>query len=179
MVYIITTTLATFLIGSLLHFGHLFKHNPQRLSVLDLIASINESTWEHMKIFIFGVFFWSAIVHLVNLFDLSSYMFIGAIFSLATVILMPIIYYGYMHFLKKNYLAVDIGLFFFICLIYAISTWYYYSVYENFGSEIYTLIGVVIWLGIFIMSYLFTYKPPKWEIFRCPSTKSYGHKHQK
>lgn len=179
MVYIITTTVVTFLAGSLLHFAHQIKHNPKRLSVLDLIAAINESTWEHMKIFIFAVFFWSSSVQLFDLFELSSYMFIGAIFSLITVTLMPIIYYGYMHFLKKNYLVLDIGLFFFICLIYAISTWNYYSVHENYGSEIYTLIGVVIWLGIFIMSYLFTYKPPKWEIFRCPVKKSFGHKHLK
>ncbi len=164
-----------FFIGAMLHFTHPTDFVDHKFKILDVISAVNESTWEHMKIFIVGCLI-STLVYL-----LPSGQFLGfailasalAVFISALVI--PICYYSYKCIIQNNVLFLDIGIFFLASVCF--SKLYTFFYFKSFGlATVGTLLlGIFIWLIIIAIVIYWTYYPPKKELFRCPVNDCFGH----
>ena len=107
MLFTIVGILVVSIIGTLLHFVYEFsKHNK----VVGLFSAVNESTWEHIKIALTAMFFWSLIDG--ALYGALANYFVAKFVSLfAVIVLIPLLFYGYKALLGKDFLFMDVIVF--------------------------------------------------------------------
>ena len=170
---ILFTTLLVFTLGSSLHFLHELPHKGVH-NPLDVVSSVNESTWEHMKLLIVAelIFTISMVAFFPEMFgEFVVASFVGMAVS---VLLMPLIYYSYRRILGKNIFYLDISLFFLCSFIFAIIFFYISTGPTILPAIIFTCLA--LWLLTLILTFKWTYDPPRNELFRCPVNDSYGHR---
>jgi len=155
-------------VGSALHFVfEIFGGWPP----LAVIAAVNESVWEHLKL---G--FWPAVI-----FALIEYRFIQKVsnnfmFAKATgILLIPVtiavLFYGYTAF-TDHILAVDITIFVIAAVLGQLVSYKILSA-RTLPSWTRTL-GIVLMIIMLIAFATFTYYPPELPIFQDPLTGGYG-----
>jgi hypothetical protein len=165
----ITGALIISLMGSLLHFVFALAGEWPPVA---LIAAVNESVWEHLKIA-----FWPALIyaliewpffrkHTKNFWTAKS---IG-IFTMPVII--ALFFYGYTSFIGYNILWLDISLF-----VFAVFTGQIIScrllLLQSIASRIKILATILLVLMIAAFS-LFTFFPPHCPLFCDPPTGQYG-----
>jgi hypothetical protein len=158
-----------FLLGALLHF--VFEWSGES-KIVGLIASVNESVWEHFK-----QGFWPMVIYAT-----IEYRFLrGRINNFFTakavaVYLIPsttgLVFFGYTAIIGKEILIVDILIFLVAIIIgqltsYKIMTSTRLPKYTDFVSPIF-----IILLALVLM--LFTFYPPHLPIFLDGNTGTYG-----
>lgn len=156
------------IIGTLLHFLYdISNHNK----FIAIIASVNESTWEHIKIALTPMLLW-------GLFDgfkygnLDNYFIAKGISLLAVILVIPIIFYSYRVITKKAILFIDIAIFYIAIIIGQIL--FYYIISLNPFSFIFKYLGIVLLFTIFSIYMIGTLLPLKGIIFKDPLTDKYG-----
>ena len=95
------------ILGTLLHFTYRWSgRNP----LIGLIAPVNESVWEHMKL----LFFPMLLFGLWNLKGVTDACRISAFHAglLMGTLLIPVLFYAYTSVLGRNFLVLDIALFY-------------------------------------------------------------------
>lgn len=155
-------------IGTCLHFTYeLSNHNKN----VALFSSVNESTWEHIKIALSASF-------LCTLADgfmygsLENYFWAKFLSLFLIIVIIPILFYSYMHFTKKAILPIDI-IIFYVAIMISQMAFYHIIKLPDLGF-IYAYLGLV---GIFVIFGFFmvaTLKPIHHFIFRDPITNKYG-----
>lgn len=175
MVLSLPVHLLVFLIGGFLHFLHPSRTEDHRLKILDVFSAVNESTWEHMKIFTVASF-------LTTVFYLGPYNgFFGDVLlssSIAvslSVFVIPTLFYGYKLFIRNNVLLFDIGIFFATSYIFAFLQDYFTPVSIRLPTMTITMLGILLWSFIWIILSYWTYSPPRHPLFKCPKGNCYGH----
>lgn len=101
---IIIETVAVTVIGSLLHFAYEWSGEKKWVAVF---AAVNESTWEHVKLALSGIFC-CTLVDIWFLGDNPNYWLARSVSFVVPVIVIPIIFYGYTAFTRRAILPVDI-----------------------------------------------------------------------
>ena len=158
-----------FLLGALLHF--LFEWSGESKAV-GLIASVNESVWEHFKQGFWPMFLYAAIEYRFLRDHVNT--FFGA--KATAVYLIPIItglvFYGYTAIIGEEILIVDILIFLSAIVVgqltsYKIMTLPKLPRYANVVSII-----LIVLLASILM--LFTFFPPHLPIFLDGNTGTYG-----
>jgi len=94
-------------VGSVLHFTYEWCHENKFVA---MFAAVNESTWEHIKLALSGIF----LCTLGDVWFLGSnpnYWFARSISFLVPVLVIPVLFYGYQIFTKHSILPVDITIF--------------------------------------------------------------------
>lgn len=154
------------LVGSILHFVYEWSGNNV---FVGFFCAVNESVWEHLKIAIIPMFVWGIIG--IWVVKNKNYGF-GVFIALITVlIVMPVLFYGYTAFTKKSILAVDIMIFFISIGLGMLFAGLIFIAKPFKNSRILGCIGCVI-IALFFA--IFTYFPPKMELFRDPVNNQYG-----
>lgn len=155
--------------GSLLHFVYDWSNNFKPFA---LISAVNESTWEHLKIA-----FWPTLIY--SLLEYASISEITNNFVIAKascLIIIPLsivfLFYSYTKILKRNYLVVDILIF--ILSIYFGQKISFYILTMTQLPGFLTTLSLFIILILIIEFSLFTFFPPKFFIFKDPTTGTYG-----
>ena len=160
---------AVFLLATFFHEIYIWSGR----SVLgSLIGAVNESVWEHLKIFAEAYLIWAAVELLwatppmkkiVVAKTLGVCMLIGAI---------TLFFYTYTFFTKKPYFVVDItSSLLFVALAQAFSmmlTMSQLRLGEYFPAAL-MMLGL-----IFVMILCFSYYPPKFFLFRDNVTGGFG-----
>ena len=152
--------LSVSLLGTLLHFTYRWSG---RHPLIGLIAPVNESVWEHMKL----LFFPMLLFGLGSLKGETDACRISAFHAglLMGTLLMPVLYYSYTSALGHSILAVDITIFY-ICVIAA------FLIYRGLsGSCLLEKYSHVTSMAVFLLLIcflLFTYFPPGFSIFKDP-----------
>ena len=155
-------------VGAILHFAYDFFNQNK---IIAFFVSVNESTWEHLKLALFPTFVW-ALVGLQFSFNNYAFAVFVAIFIITTLI--PIIFYTYFHFTKKSILFVNI-LSFFVAVASGLFVAFYIMM-QNQLSPIFNIIGIV-GISLYALCFmLFTFLPPRNFLFLDPITKEYGTK---
>ena len=156
-----------FVIGSLLHFLYTWTN----FTPLAVISSVNESTFEHIKIlfvptFLFACFEWFFFKDYYKGFWCVKLK--GAILG---ILLIPTLFYTLTGIFGTLYGWVNILIFFFSALILS----FYESrlLKENKPCK-YQLLAFISLLLIMVLFALFTFFPPKIPLFLDPITNSYG-----
>jgi hypothetical protein len=157
------------LAGSLLHFVfELFNKWPP----LALIAAVNESVWEHLKLA-----FWPALIFALierPLFRKHVKNFRAA--KAAGILAMPLVivsvFYGYTALAGHNVLWADISLFVLAVLAGQMLS-YWILVRRPFPPEV-NIAGIIV-LALMIAAFLLlTFFPPHLPLFCDPRTGQYG-----
>jgi hypothetical protein len=155
--------------GSMLHFVFewMGKWKPAAL-----IAAVNESSWEHLKLA-----FWPAFI--IMLFQILKLKTKVNNFLLAKTIsfyVMPLsillIFYSYSAILGKHYFIIDILTFFISVLIGVLIEYKIYKIPE-FSPIVKKLTSIFLFL-IILAFCLLTYFPPKIFLFNDPVTQGFG-----
>ena len=161
------------LLGTLFHFLYDFSaHNK----IVGLFSAVNESTWEHIKIALTPTLLWGIIdgyIYGAN----PNYFLAKFVSLLIIIILIPLLFYGYKAFLKKDLFILDILIFYVTIIISQIS--FYLLLKLNIVDFIFQYLSCI---GIFIIfgGYMIhTLIPGKNILFLDPITKKYGYKASK
>lgn len=179
------------LLGILLHF--LYELTNESIYV-SIISSINESIWEHMKIFFMSVIIMTIFELIIKLIvtnkqdikdtsDKSKYNKINIrkvnyfnrfICTLIGVILIPILYYSYTGIFGENNDIVNISIFYIATLLFCV---FDYKLSNNFNNtkSYKEYIGIVFIFFIFILFIVWTFMPPHIPIFQDPMSLTYGY----
>lgn len=158
----------TSLLGTLLHFLYDFSEkNP----FAALFSGVNESTWEHMKLLFFPLFFF-AIVESFFFRDRENFWCLKLKGTLLGLGLIPVIFYTYQGVLGKNVDFINILIFF----ISAAATFLYETVEMKKEKDKCSQprLSFILLCLIMVAFFLFTFFPPKIGLFLDPVTGTYG-----
>lgn len=154
----------TNVLGGSLHFAFELSNYSRPMA---LFASVNESTWEHLKFYFWAALLWSLIEYTYVKDEAKNYPFAKAMNLLITPILICLFFYGYLAFTLPIYgtgfFAVDISTGVLAVIIGHIVSSYFMQ-RENLGAQLRNR-GLAIIAVLTIMFSTFTYFPPKFFLF--------------
>ena len=155
-------------IGTLLHFVYEWSHHNKYVA---MIAAVNESTWEHIKIGMTPTIVYGIYYGLKNGFG-DNFIFSESLCLLTIILLIPILFYSYTIVTKKSVLWIDVVCFF--ATIVCSQTVFYYFITIDKLPIIYTIIGCILFIMEFGAYLYLTLNPMKNFIFKDPITHKYG-----
>lgn len=158
------------ILGSLLHF--LFdwtKHNR----FVGVIAAVNESYWEHIKIAVWPVLLLQLCLFIAGGFQFSSFIPAATIALYSIPISMIGLVFLYKAVSKRNILWIDISVFFLVIAIAQVL--FVLFLQELSPSRGTILISLAFLVGLVVAFLRFTARPPKEpDVFIDPTNKRYG-----
>jgi len=164
----IAAPFVVFLLASLLHF--IYDLVPNILTAL--LGSVNESIWEHMKIFSVAFVFYGVVEYLRLRPELKRFVVAKVAGLFVQLAVIPLVYYGYTFFTNRNVLWVDLIIGF---LAAVLGTVFSYRLYKGEREiEKYFCTALLMLCLLLIMILCFTYFPPETELFRDVVTGTYG-----
>ena len=158
-----------FLLGALLHF--VFEWSGES-RIVGLIASTNESVWEHFKQGFWPMCLYAAIEYKFLRSRANNFLTAKAVAVYLIPIITGLVFYAYTAIIREEILMVDILIFLFAIIAgqltsYKIMTLAKLPKYVNIISPIF-----IILLALILM--LFTFYPPHLPIFLDGNTGTYG-----
>lgn len=162
---------ALFFIGAFFHFLYdLLGQFP----VVGLIAPVNESVWEHLKLIVWPVIGWWTIYYLATRKKQTinkDKWFTAALVSLvAALITTPLLFYFYTGAFGIESVAIDILILFISLLIGQLLGLYVYRNSKGISAND----VLIIFVGIIALFMLLTLCPPHLPIFMDSTTGTYG-----
>lgn len=163
----IWSAVGTIVFGSLLHFA--FEWSG-RIKAIALIAAVNESSWEHLKLAFWPAFIFSIIAYFAFARREQNFCLAQAKKLFVMPFLIVILFYGWLLFLKDNFIY-DISIFVFAVIAGHIIAYNIETSKKNWGLKVPSLILISLLLISFS---IFTFFPPKSFLFRDPTSGGYG-----
>lgn len=169
--FIIKSIPLLFIAGSLFHFLYELSGSS---GIVALIAAVNESVWEHLKMVLLPVILFWSVYYVVKRKKYSidkNKWFTSALASLLTALIsMPMIYYFYTEAFGVELLAVDILILFLALLFGQLLGLHFYK----HSKAIRWQTAVTILILIIALFMVFTYYPPKIPLFMDSTSGTYG-----
>ena len=158
----------TAVFGTLFHFLYAWT---------DIIAfapfcAVNESTWEHMKIMFFPMFFFALIQYAFGGKEVDGFWCVKLIGTLIGVTLIPVFFYTYNGAFGTSPDWLNI-LIFFLSSFLAYFVEYLLFKREN-ACKLPSAVSLVILIAIAVLFILFTFIPPQLPLFQDPLIRGYG-----
>ena len=154
-------------IGTLLHFTFAWSgQNP----VIGLFSTVNESTWEHMKLLFFPMLIFILIEQ--KKYGASSRDLLAArtLGLLCGLLFIPVSFYTYTGIIGKSFTVLDIAIFYIsVFLTFSIST----KLLQK-PLKVTRLAAGGILCVLTACFFLFTFNPPHIQLFLDPVTFRYG-----
>ena len=158
----------TALVGTLLHFSYDWLGGALWVAPF---SGVNESTWEHMKLFFWPAFLF-AVVQSFFFRDRKDFLMIKLRGILSGLILIPVLFYTYNGVIGKSPDWINISIFF---IASAIAFIYEYRLLradeKSDASSKIPLVSLLIIAATFV---IFTFFTPTLGIFRDPIGNTYG-----
>lgn len=162
--------LFTCAVGTLLHFLYGLSGESR---IVAAFANVNESTWEHMKIFFVPYFVFTMAQFIVFAEPFRNFFACKGVSAAAGLLLIPALFYTISGALGETPDGVNIAIFYVAAaLTYLLS---YRLLTRGALRSGWTQIAgfALLWLLLFAFVY-FTYRTPQFPIFRDPVTQCYG-----
>ena len=155
-------------LGTILH----FLYDWTGLVAFAPFSAVNESTWEHMKIFFFPALIFAMIQSFFFQKEYPNFWWIKLLGISVGTLLIPILFYTYNGALGKSPDWLNILFFFLSAFIsYTVE---YFLLQEGETENGLQLIPIIV-LSLFALAFIiFTAYPPKLPLFQDPISKSYG-----
>ncbi|MBE0481313.1 MAG: hypothetical protein IBX68_10080 [Dehalococcoidia bacterium] len=160
--------LFTILLGSLLHF--VFDWSGQ-WSPLAVVAAVNESVWEHLKLGFWPALFFFFVEYPFIRKPAQNVFFAKGIGILLIPALIAVLFYSYTAFME-SILPVDLAIFV-IAVVVGQLTSYGVLTARALPSWV-NIPGLLLLLGLGIAFSTLTYYPPELPLFQDPVTGGYG-----
>lgn len=157
------------ILGTLLHF--VYEASNYNL-VIGCFSAVNESVWEHLKIAVLPMILWTYIEFIVLKYRQDNLWtsLINKIIILCLIV--SIIFYLYTAILGKSVLVIDIMLFYLSILVSQLVG--YKKIKSKKVSVRTEEVNKYLVILIVITFILFTFCPPKLDIFKDEITSTYG-----
>jgi hypothetical protein len=151
-----------------LHFLYEWLGEP---TLLAPFSAVNESTWEHMKILYWPMFFFT-IVQALYFKEYKDFWAIKLKGILLGLILIPTLFYSYNMIIEESPSWVNISIFY----ISAAAAYFFEAISLNKKARPWGYAKICINLLCFIGAFFIitTFSPLELEIFRDPTTGLYG-----
>ncbi len=159
------------LLGSVLHFVFAWSGGWRPLA---LIAAVNESVWEHLKLAFWPALLWALVVRRLARPPEAAYRLAKAIGLLIVPLAVVCLYYGYKALIGQNILPLDIGIFVVAVAAGQTSTAALLGPLERHGGEWTQAIAGTLLLAQVLAYSLFTYFPPSFVLFEEQRSGLYG-----
>ena len=157
-----------FILASLLHF--VYDLSPSVLT--SLFGAVNESIWEHIKIFAFSYLFYAVVEFLWVKPVLKKFTVAKTAGVYVQSIFIPAVYYCYHFFVGKPVLIIDLLIGFSAATLGFFVSYRLYVSDKEIEKYFYTALMAIFLL--LMMLFCFTYFPPETELFRDVVTGTYG-----
>lgn len=157
------------IIGTLLHFTYELSNENIFLAI---VSAVNESVWEHLKIAVMPMFLWMFIEFITLKFRRENLWSSLLIKLFTTIAFITVSYYLYTSILGTHNLWIDMSIFY-IAILLAQILGYKEVTAKNINVK-YEEISKYLVIIIFVMFVVFTFIPPKIDIFRDEVTSTYG-----
>ncbi|MBQ7134573.1 MAG: hypothetical protein IJO20_08805 [Ruminococcus sp.] len=158
-----------YLLATFLHFVYDLT-GGSTLSIL--FGSVNESVWEHIKIFAVGFMVWTIVEFLFAKPPFKKFVTVKVFMLYFLSLLIPVFFYTYNLFTVEPVLWLDLlSSFVFVTLTQYIS--YRLITNDNKISDYFPLALMLLML-YYLMFFSFTVFPPKIELFRDYETGMFG-----
>ena len=158
------------ILGSLLHFVFDWtKHNR----IVGVIAAVNESYWEHIKIAVWPMLLLQLCLYIFGGFQVSSFIPAATIALYSIPVSMIGLVFLYKAVIKRNILWIDISVFF---LVIAIAQLVFVMLLQELNASVWMiLISLAFLIGLVVAFLRFTARPPSEpDVFVDPTNKKYG-----
>ncbi len=168
-VFILLGIPVLFLAGSLLHF--LYRLSGERI-IVGLVAPVNESVFEHIKMVPLPLTLWWSICFLFQRRSLpADIWFTSALAAMGTaVVCIPMLYYFYTEAFGVELIVVDI-----LILLLAVTAGQAVGLhYYRHGRGMNGRLAFALLVGILVLFALFTVNPPEIPLFLDVSNGTYG-----
>lgn len=153
--------------GTLLHF--VYEWSGENVFVA-AFSSVNESTWEHLKLAFFPMLFIAVVGYFLFGKDVNNYIkgnVIGIIWAISFI---TIFFYTYTGMFGDNYLVIDILTFVIAVLIGEKIAYKIMNTNKKSDESAYVII-----IGVLLICFIvFTYFTPEINYFKDPITNTYG-----
>lgn len=157
----------TMVLGTLLHFTYEWSNYN---SLVASFSSVNESTWEHLKLVFFPMFL-SILLGYFYMSKVSSNFLCSKILGIIVAMsFITIFFYTYTGIIGTNFAILDIGSFFVAVLLGEFVA--YKRLISDFPCNY--LISLITLISLLLCFIFFTYYPPKLGYFRDPITGNFG-----
>ena len=156
--------------GTLLHFAYEWSGNN---SIVGIFGSVNESTWEHLKLLFWPAFIFSIVEFICIGRHYKNYIAAKAVSFYIGIFMIISLVNTYTGVVGKNFLVLDISIF----IASVISS--QYMAYKIIKSKsrvgilvtIISIIAIILLVAAFVF---FTFNPLQIPLFKDPSTGGYG-----
>ena len=156
----------TTILGVLLHFTYELSGKN---SIIGIFSSINESTWEHLKLLFFPMLLITILGYLYLNKDYSNFICAKTISIIISLIFTIVFFYTYTGILGRNISFIDISSFFISVLISEFIT--YKLINSNLKCNKLIAIFALLLISAFFVKY--TFNPPNIGLFEDPITGSF------
>lgn len=157
-------------VGTLLHFLYDWTGGS---TLVAAFSSVNESTWEHMKLLFIPYFLYTMVQFTIFAEPLRNYFAVKAAAGLLGLLLIPLLYYTIAGIFGTPPAWVNIAIFYVsAAAMYLLS--YRLLTTGALRAGWMQLAGfLLLWALMFLFIY-FTYRTPQLPLFRDPETLTYG-----
>lgn len=165
--YQIVSAIFVCILGTLLHFTYKFFGENNFVASF---SAVNESVWEHLKLLFFPMLLTTIIGYSYIEKNAPNFLCSKALGIITSILFIIIFFYTYTVIIGKSILLIDIASFFVAVILGEYLA--YKLMISNLNCN--NIIAIIILTIILICFVVFTYFPPKIEIFRDPVTSEYG-----
>lgn len=155
------------ILGTILHFTYTWSKNN---SIVGLFSAINESTWEHLKLLFFPMLITTTIGYFIFKDTFPNFLCSKTIGIITAMLFTVIFFYTYTGIIGTNYAFVNI-LTFILSVIIGEYVAYILTINSFTFNNIFC-ISILILLTVFFI--IFTFNPPRINLFKDPIDGSYG-----
>ena len=165
--FIIFSGIFVMILGTLLHFTYDWSGNNTFVAAF---SAVNESTWEHLKLAFFPMFITLIIGYYIFSKTYPNFFCSKAIGIIIAISFIVVFFYTYTGIIGTNYAFLDISSFFIAVILGELIS--FKRIVNNKKCNK-TILGLIIGI-LFICFILFTYIPPKINLFKDPINNTYG-----
>lgn len=155
------------ILGTLLHFSFNFFNNN---SIVAIFSSTNESIWEHLKLLFFPMLISTIIGYFYLGKGFKNYICARALGIISGLLFIIIFFYTYTGIIGFNFAILDISSFFIAVILGE-----YKSLKKMLCfSDCNKVLSICILVLLLTCFTVFTYYPPRINLFKDPVTHNYG-----
>lgn len=166
----ISAVVISLILGTLLHFTYQWSGEN---AIIGSFSAVNESIWEHLKLVFFPMILVAIIEYIWVRKESNQYLEAKTIGIFTAICFVIVFYYTYSGILGYHFLIIDILTFIASILL---GEWVAYKmmIMENQSTITTKILSGIILLFFFISFIVFTYNPPKINLWKDPETERYG-----
>ena len=156
--------------GPLLHFAYEWSGQNR---IIAAFSAVNESTWEHMKIFFLPLFLMTLLEMMVFTERYRNFLAVKTVAVLAGTVLIPVLYYTYTGVWGRGSMAADIAIFYIAAAFSSLVSYLLLEKGKLVGSGKQVVGLLLLWAVAFAFVW-FTYRPPHIALFYDAVSGRYG-----